>query len=139
MEVDPIDRTQHLIEANVVESLKTCAIDLAYTMVRHQELLFPTHEHVFPVRAILVVEVRLLRLFRQRPPSWEACPVLHVLLVAGTPIIVSGLEGVFGPDDLAFEKGSQGCVFGSEACVRSACAVREPTVKTSLQFGDSRR
>ena len=106
VEVDPINCAQYLVEANVVESFKTCAIDLAHTIIRHQELLLPSHEHVFTVRAILVVEVRLLRLFCQGSPSWKACPVLHVFLVAGTPVIVSGLEGIFGSNDLALEERS---------------------------------
>ena len=85
-------------------------------MIRDQKFLLPPHEHVFPVRAVLVVKVGLFCLFGQGPPGGEAGPVLHVLFVAGAPVFVPGLEGIFGADDLAFEKGGQGRVFGCEAC-----------------------
>jgi len=41
--------------------------------------------------------------------------MLHVLFVAGAPIVVAGLKGVFRANDLAFEKRSQCCVFRGEA------------------------
>ena len=132
MEIDPIDRAQHLIEAYVVEPLETCAIYLPHAIIRNQEFLLPSHEHVFPVRTVFVVEVRLLRLFGQGPPGRKPCPVLHIFLVAGAPVIMSGLEGVFGSDDFAFEERGQSCMFGSETCFELACAI-VMKVNTSLR------
>lgn len=116
MEINPIDRPGHLVEAYIIKSLETRPADLCDPMIRHQKFLFPSHKHVFAVRGILVVEVGLLSLFGEGPPGGEARPVLHIFLVAGAPVVVAGLEGVFGADDLAFEKGGEGCVFGGEAC-----------------------
>lgn len=50
--------------------------------------------------------------------------MLHVLFVAGAPIAMAGLKGVFGANDFAFEERSQGCVFGSEACWALAMSVQ---------------
>lgn len=115
MEIDSIDSTRYLIEANVVKSLEARTIDLAHSMIWHQEFLFPAHEHVFAVCAVLIMEVRFLGLLRKRPPCGEARPVLHVLFVAGAPVLVTGLEGKFWTDYLAFEESSEGSVFGCEA------------------------
>ena len=104
MEVNPIDRPRHLIEAYVIKPLETRPADLPDPMIWDQELLFPPHEHVLAVRAVLVVEVGLFSLFREGPPGGEAGPVLHVFFVAGAPVVVAGLEGVFGPDYFAFEE-----------------------------------
>ncbi len=64
MEIDPSDSACDLVEAYVVEPLETCATDLAYSVIRNQELLFPSHKHVLPVSTVLVVEVGFLCLFR---------------------------------------------------------------------------
>lgn len=104
MEVNSIDRAMHLIKANVIESFETGSIDFTHTVVRDEEFFLPSHEHVFSVRTVFVVEVWLLRLFGQRPPSRKACPVFHVLLIAGAPVIMPGLEGVFWSNDFAFEE-----------------------------------
>ena len=116
MEINPVDGPRHLVEAYIIKSLEACPADLSHSVVWHQEFLLPSHKHVFPVRAILVVKVRLFRLLRKGPPSGEAAPVLHVFFVAGAPVFVSGLEGVFWSDNFAFEEGGKGCVFGREAC-----------------------
>lgn len=63
MEIDSINGTCDLIEANVVESLEACTINLPDAVIRHQKLLLPSHEHVFAIRAVLVVEVGFLCLF----------------------------------------------------------------------------
>ena len=39
--------------------------------------------------------------------------MLHILFIAGAPVIVPSLKGVFGPNDLAFEKSRQCCVLRS--------------------------
>ena len=60
MEIDSIDSARYLIEADIVKSFKASAVNLAHAMIWHQEFLFPAHEHVFAVCAILVMEVRVL-------------------------------------------------------------------------------
>lgn len=117
MEVYPIDCPRYLIETYVVEPFETSSTNLTYSMIRHQELLFPAHEHVFAIRTILVMKIGLLRKFCKRPPGWKAGPVSHVLLIACTPVIMSSLEGVLGSDNLAFKKCCQSCVLWSEACI----------------------
>ena len=103
VEVDPTDTPNHLVEAYIVEPVKTSPIYLLDLMVWHQKVLLPSHENVLPPCAILVVEVRLLSLFRQRPPRGKAVPMLHVGLLVGTPGLVLRLEGVFRADNLAVE------------------------------------
>lgn len=110
MKIDSIDNARYLIEAYVVESLEARTINLAHAMIWHQEFLFPAHEHIFAVCAVLIMEVGLFGLLRKRPPRGEARPMLHVLFVAGAPVLMTSLKGVFRTDDLAFEKGSKGSV-----------------------------
>ena len=123
MEIYPIDSACYLIEANIVESFEARTVYLAHTMIWHKEFLLPTHEHIFAICAILIVKVWLLGLLRKRPPSGKTRPVLHVLFVAGPPVLVPGLEGIFWTDDLTFEKCSECSVFGGQACDFSSVAV----------------
>ena len=120
MEIDSIDSARYLIEANIVKPLKACTIDLAHTMIWHQELLLPAHEHVFAVCTVLIVEIRLLGLLRKRPPSREARPVLHVFFVASAPVLVARLKGIFRTNYLTFEESSEGSVFRCKACDHSS-------------------
>ena len=115
VEVDSIDGAPYLIEADIVKSFEARTVDLAHSMIWHQEFLFPAHEHIFAVCAVLVMEVWLLGLLCKRPPSGKASPVLHVLLVAGAPVLVPGLEGIFWTNDLTFKESSECSVFGCEA------------------------
>jgi hypothetical protein len=115
VEVDSINGSCHLIEADIVETLKARAIDLPNAVIWYQELLLPPHEHVLAVGAILVVEVGLLCLFCQGPPGRETCPMLHVFFVAGAPVIVTCLKRILRPNDFAFEERCKGRVFGSKA------------------------
>ena len=116
MEINAVNGARHLIEANIVESLKTCTIDLAHTMIWHQKFLLPAHEHILAVCAVLVMEVGLLGLLCKRSPCGKASPMLHVFLVAGAPVPMPGLESIFWTNDLSFEERSECSVFGCEAC-----------------------
>lgn len=64
MKIYPSDGACDLVEAYVVESLETCAADLSYSVIRNQELLFPSHEHVLTVGTVLVMKVGFFCLFR---------------------------------------------------------------------------
>ena len=77
-------------------------------MIRDQELLLPAHEYVFPVAAILVMEIG-------RTPRRKSRPSLHVVFVGGSPILVAGLESVSGTNYLSLKAGGQGRMFRSEA------------------------
>lgn len=46
--------------------------------------------------------------------------MLHVLFVAGAPIVMASLKGIFWANYFPFEECSQGRVFWSEACYISA-------------------
>ena len=116
MEIDPINGDRHLIEADIVKSLKTCTVDLAHAMIWHQEFLFPPHEHILAVCAVLVMEIGLFGLLRKRSPSGKASPMLHVFLVAGAPVLMPGLESILWTNDLTFKERSECSVFGREAC-----------------------
>ena len=117
MEVDPTDIATDLVKADVVESLKGCTVDLAHSVVRNKEVFLPAHEDVFSLGEVLVVEMRvILCLSREGAKGWEATPVRHVGVFVSAPVLVVGLEGVFGADNLAFEVGRQGRVVFREAC-----------------------
>ena len=120
MEIDSVNGARYLIEADIVKSFEARTVDLTHAMIWHQEFLFPAHEHVFAVCAVLVMEVRLLGLLCKRPPSGKASPVLHVLLVTGAPVLVPGLEGILRTNDLTFKESSECSVFGCEAYICSS-------------------
>ena len=52
----------------------------------------------------------------QGSPGWEACPVLEIDFLGGTPAGICGLEEVLRPDYLAFEERCQGWMVVGEAC-----------------------
>lgn len=120
MEVDSTHSPCHLIKTYIVEPFETRAHNFPNAMIWHQEVLFPPHEDVLPLCAILVVEIRFLRLLRQRPPRRELSPMLHICLVCGAPRLVFGLKRIFRADNLAFKVRSQGrMVFGKAySCVQ---------------------
>lgn len=115
MEINPAHIPRYLIKANIIEPLKACSQDLTHSVIWNKERFFPSHEYIFALSTILVVKIWFLGLLRQRPPRREAGPVLHIGLIRGTPGVMSGLKGVLGADDLAFEVGCQGRVIGGEA------------------------
>ena len=104
MEINSIDAPRHLIEADIIEPFEARPHDLPHPMVRHEEFFLPPHEHVLPIRAVLIVKVGFLGLLREGPPGGKASPMPHVFFVARAPVGVSGLERVFGADYFAFEK-----------------------------------
>ena len=105
MEIDAADSAHYLIEADVVEPFETSARNLANAVVWDEERLFPAHEDVLPLRAILVVEIWFFGLLRQRAPGREASPVVHVGLVRGSPRGMASLKRVFGTDDFSLKIG----------------------------------
>lgn len=58
------------------------------------------------------MEIGLLGLLRKRPPCGKARPMLHVLFVAGAPVLMTGLEGIFWADDLTLKESGESGVLG---------------------------
>ena len=85
MEVYPADLTLPLIKTYIVEPLETRSRDRPDPMVRHEEVLLPSHEDVIALRVILEREVGRLGRFGQWPPGGEARPVLEVDFLGGSP------------------------------------------------------
>lgn len=108
--------SSHLVKANVVESFEARPRYLAHSMIRNEKGLLPPHEEVFPLCAVFVMKVGLLRLFGQRPPRGKPAPVVHVCFVRRSPRLMSGLKGIFWTDDFAFEIGGQCRVLRSKTC-----------------------
>ena len=115
MEIDPRDNPCNLIEANVVESLEARPVDLPHSGVRDEELLFPSHKEILPLRRIWIYEVGLARRPRESSERRKPLPVLHVHYCLRAPTRMFGHETVLGPDDLAVEVSRQGGVVGGQA------------------------
>ncbi len=108
MEVDAADCPCNLVEADIIEPFEARPIYLLYSMIRDEKVLFPSHKDVLLLRAIFVMEVRLLRLFCQGTPRRKTSPMLHISLVCGAPRFVLGLECVLWPYNLSLEVGDDG-------------------------------
>jgi hypothetical protein len=85
-------------------------------MIRDQEVFFPPHEDVLPLREVAVRKVWSFGLFSQRTPGVEPGPVAHIGFLRRAPCLVPGFECIFGSDDLAFEERRQGRMVLREAC-----------------------
>lgn len=104
MEINPTNTSINLIKANVIKTLETRARDRLHAVVRHEEVFFPAHENVFALLVVFERERRRFGGFGQRAPGREACPVLEVDFLRGTPGRVCGFEEVFGADNFAFKE-----------------------------------
>ena len=104
MEIDSTDMARELVETNVVEPFKACAVNILDPVIRHQKLFLPSHENVVPLGKVPVAEIRALCLFGERSPRWESSPVLHIHFIIRTPLCMSCLERVFCADYLSFEE-----------------------------------
>lgn len=117
MKVDAANRALLLVEADVIEALEASARDGADAVVWHEEVFLPSHKNVLAFCIVLVIEVGLASLTRQRLPGREAVPVLHVDLVVGAPVGPARLKGVFGANDFALKVCCQGRVILCEAWI----------------------
>lgn len=114
MEVNPTDTAGHLVKADVVKPFEARPGYGADSVIRYQEVLLPSHEYVFSLRIILIAEIGYTRLARQRFPCRESAPVLHVGFLRRTPLLMPGLEGVLGANDLALKVCGEGWVIVGE-------------------------
>jgi hypothetical protein len=111
--INAFHATRHLIETNVVEALKTCAVDGLHPMVRDQKVLLPAHEEVFFLHQIFGHQLRPRRVFGEGLICRELGPVLPIDLLVGPPLRMLRYECVFASNDLAFEvRGEARVVFG---------------------------
>lgn len=103
MEVDALDATRELVEADVVEAFKARTADGPHSVVWHEKVLLPPHEEVFLLVQLLRHLFLARRVLSNRLVCVEPPPVLPVDLLVGAPFRMLCNEGVFGSDDLAFE------------------------------------
>lgn len=103
MEVDPADTPRNLIEADVVEALKTRAVDCANAVIRHQKVFFPSHKQVLLIGPILGDEIGPRAVFGDGFVRRESAPVLPVHFLVGPPFRMLRDERVFTADDFAFK------------------------------------
>jgi len=104
MKVDAVDATAALVEANVVEALKTRAGDGLHPVVRHQEILLPSHVQLLALQMVRRREVRCARGLIPGFPFREATPMRHVNFVATAPREMRRFEFVLGADNFGFEE-----------------------------------
>lgn len=114
MEINTADRSFNLIEADVVESLEAGSRDGPNTMIRNEEVLFPSHEHVLALGKVSICKISSLGLFGKRLPGRKSGPVVDIYFLVGAPLLVSGLKCVLGADDFPFKKGGQSGVIFSQ-------------------------
>lgn len=115
MKVDAAYLPFYLVEADVVESLKTRVPDGSDPVVGYKEVFLPPHEYVFPLVQVLDQRLRALaHLLLVRPKRGELAPVLKVDFFACAPLLVLGDEAVFAADDLTLKVRGEGRVVISQ-------------------------
>lgn len=124
MEINPTDCPLHLVKANIVESLKAGARDGPNPVVRHEEMLFPSHENMLALGDVLHDDLRRSgrapRLLGVWTESRELGPVGKVGAECGAPVSVTGGECVFmAAYDFAFEISREGRVVVSETLIET--------------------
>lgn len=117
MEIHAAYRSLYLVKADIVETLKAGARDCPDPMVRDEEILLPSHEHVLTLGKVAVCEIGSFGLLGQRLPRRKPRPVVYVRFLIGAPCFVAGLERVLGADDFSFEERGQGGMVFCEACI----------------------
>lgn len=107
MEVNSTNSPLYLIKADIVESLEACTGDCPNTMIRHEEVFFPSHEDVLPLREVSEGEVGFPGQLPEGSPCRESRPVVHICFIGCAPRRVSGLERVLRTDYFSFEESRQ--------------------------------
>jgi hypothetical protein len=78
MEVDPAHRPLNLVEADVIEPLKTSAIQLRDSVIWHEKALFPPHKYAFLLVEVWYCVEAALGLLYVGAECGEFRPVLEV-------------------------------------------------------------
>ena len=103
MEVDALDATRELVEADVIEAFETRTIYGPHSVIWHEKVLLPSHEQVLLLVQVFRHLFLARRVLSNRLVCVEPPPVLPVDLLVGAPFRMLCNEGVFGSDYLAFE------------------------------------
>lgn len=80
MEIDPVNCSMFLVEADVIEAFKTGTTERAYTVIWNQEFFFPSHEYVVPLGPPRNLDIHLSRMLLVGTESGEFGPVLVIYL-----------------------------------------------------------
>ena len=83
---------------------ETCPIDILYSVIRHQELLFPPHKNS-PSVCIFHRQMWFLEFVLDMTESRETGPMYPVLLLTSAP--VSGQEAIPTTDDFRIKVGGK--------------------------------
>lgn len=128
VEVNATYRPLYLVETDIVEALEAGARDCLNAMIRDEEILLPSHEHVLALRIIAVCEIGPFGLFGQRFPRRKPRPVVYVCFFIGAPCFVASYECVLGADDFSLEECCQGGMIFREACITeiTSWSIRSP-------------
>jgi hypothetical protein len=110
MKIYSTDFASQLIEAYVVEPLKTGTSNRLHAVVRDEEMLFPAHKDVFSLEHIRNMHNPSASLLLEWSESSEFSPVAEVILMCSAPCFVRSEEVVFRTDDLAFKISGEGWV-----------------------------
>lgn len=109
VKVNAINLPLHLVETYVIEPFKTRTAYRPYSMVRHQEVLFPAHKNMLALCNVFEDDRGAsASLFGVRAEGRKFGPVGQVGLVVGAPAFVLGHEAVLVADDFSLEISSQG-------------------------------
>lgn len=103
MKVDAADFTLNLVEADVVKALEAGTCYGADSVIGDQEVFLPPHKDGFPLSGITDRDGTLSSLLLEWAEGGELGPVAQVNLAVCTPVVMLGVEAVFGPNDLAFK------------------------------------
>lgn len=110
VKIDSTHFSLDLVEADIVEALKTRAGYGTHAVVWHQKVFLPSHEDILPLGHISNGIMTVSRLLLNRPECIEFGPMAHVDLAVGTPTLILSKEAVLGADNLSLKVGGEGWV-----------------------------
>lgn len=103
VEIDAAHFAFNLVEANIIETLKTGARYCADAVVWHQKMLFPSHEDSFSLGGIANDDGSLTGLLLKWTKGCKFRPVAQVNLAICAPVLVLSIEAVFRSDDFSLK------------------------------------
>lgn len=122
------------IDTNVIETGKTCAIDILYAVIRDQETLLPPHEHG-PSVAVRDGVVRSFKVVLNVTEGGEAGPMYHVVGLVGAPVLST--EAVATANDFSVKVGGElGIIFGETSDAKVTAEERRRKVDVDDGYRD---
>lgn len=88
MEIDPTNFACNLVERYIVEALETGSVNGPDAMVRHKEVLLPSHKNDFFLCNVRFHNKAFLALLRVGLECGKLGPMANVRLGTGTPVLV---------------------------------------------------